>query len=262
MPFQEQKERLLKLKERNKNDNSSLVQLRMVVSVYNQDGKKVGQERLPPEIFDMEFNPALVHQVILAQRANRRQAIAHTKTRAEVRGGGRKPWRQKGTGRARHGSIRSPLWIGGGVSFGPRNERIFQQKINKKMRRKALCMVLSAKLRDNEVVLLDELTLERPKTRLMAQLLQKLPVKNSSCIIALPAYDKNLMQASRNIPRVHFIQAKDLNVLDVLSYKYLLLPKEAIKVIEKTLAEGEAKIKAGGGNQQKDKQYHEKPKAK
>lgn len=207
----------------------------MLVQTYDQNGKEVGKARLPSDIFDVKMNPDLVHQIVVAQAANRRQVIAHTKTRAEVRGGGRKPWRQKGTGRARHGSIRSPLWRGGGVTFGPRKDRVFKKKINKKMKMKALCMVLSEKIRDNELVLLDDLKLEQPKTKLMAQMLQKLPVKNASCLIALPDMDKNLIRASRNIPRVQLLQAKDLNVLDLLSYKYLLMPKESVKVIENRL---------------------------
>ena len=129
----------------------------MKVSVYNQEGKEVGKVLLPKEIFEVKVNPDLVHQVVVCQMANRRQPIAHTKDRGEVRGGGRKPWSQKGTGRARHGSIRSPLWIGGGVTFGPRKEKIFKKKIPKKMRRKALFMVLSGKAKENLLLVLDKL---------------------------------------------------------------------------------------------------------
>lgn len=204
----------------------------MLVDVYNQEGKKIGQTRLPSEVFNLEFNPDLIHQVVVAQAANRRQPIAHTKTRAEVRGGGRKPWRQKGTGRARHGSIRSPLWIGGGVTFGPRKERNFKQKINKKMRRKALLVVLSAKARDKEIVVLDDLKLEQPKTKLMHEILKKLPSYNSSSLIVLPEKDENVIRASRNIPRVSTMLAKDLNALDVLKFKYLILSQKAINVIK------------------------------
>lgn len=206
----------------------------MLVDTYNQEGKKIGQTRLPSEVFGVKFNPNLVHQVAVAQAANRRQAIAHTKTRGEVSGGGRKPWRQKGTGRARHGSIRSPLWRGGGITFGPTKERVFKQKINKKMRRKALFMVLSAKAKEGELVVLDDLKLEQPKTKLMAQILKSLPVGSSSCLLALPTTDKTLIRASRNIPKVRPMLARDLNVLDLLSYKYLLMTKEGIKVIKET----------------------------
>ena len=152
----------------------------MFVKTYDQTGKEVGQTRLPLEIFGVKMNQDVVHRVVLAQRANQRQITAHTKDRSEVRGGGKKPWRQKGTGRARHGSIRSPLWRGGGVTFGPRKERNFKQKINKKMRRKALFMVLSAKAKDNLLVILSDLKLEKPKTKLMAEVLKQLPAKDSS----------------------------------------------------------------------------------
>jgi large subunit ribosomal protein L4 len=208
----------------------------MFAKVYNQSGKEVGQTRLPAEVFGLKFNADVVHQVVTAQAANRRQPIAHTKTRAEVRGGGRKPWRQKGTGRARHGSIRSPLWKGGGITFGPRKERVWKQKINKKMKRRALLMVLSAKAREGELVVVDELTLDQPKTKLMQEILQKLPCRDSSCVIALPSLQKDVIRASRNIPDVLPMQVRDLNALDLLSYKYVVMPKEAIKVLKNTFA--------------------------
>jgi len=125
--------------------------------VYNQQGEKVGQVDLPAELFGVPLNRDLVHQVVVTQMANSRQVLAHTKDRSEVRGGGAKPWRQKGTGRARHGSIRSPIWVGGGVAFGPTKERVFAKKINKKMKRQALFMVLSSKVKDKEIVLLDKI---------------------------------------------------------------------------------------------------------
>lgn len=214
----------------------------MLVNTYNQNGEMIGQTRLPKEIFEVKVNPDLVHQVVVSQMANRRRVIAHTKTRAEVRGGGKKPWRQKGTGRARVGSIRSPLWRGGGITFGPRKERVFKKKIPKKMRRKALFMVLSAKAKENFLILLDKLKLEKAKTKLMVEILNKLLTKKLknrkteklSVLIALPQIDKNIILAARNIPKVETIQAKDLNCLDLLSFKYLILPKESIKIIKET----------------------------
>ena len=206
----------------------------MKIAVYNQEGKEVGKSLLPKEIFDLKLNPDLVHQVMVSQMANRRRVIAHTKGRAEVRGGGRKPWRQKGTGRARHGSIRSPIWRGGGVTFGPTKERIFKEKINKKMRRKALFMVLSAKAKNNSLILLDKLKIEKPKTKVMAEIFKKLPCKGKSSLMALPIIDKNIILAARNIPKITTIQARDLNVLDLLNFKYLVMPKEAIKTIKET----------------------------
>jgi len=206
----------------------------MKISVYNQDGKEVGTTLLPKEIFGVPINYDLVHQVVLIQRANRRRPIAQTKNRAEVRGGGRKPWRQKGTGRARHGSIRSPLWRGGGVTFGPTKEKIFKRKVSKQMKRKALLIVLSEKARNNLLILLDKLTTQQPKTKLMTEILAKLPSKKESTLLALPQMDKNIILAARNLPGFKTIQAKDLNCLDLLSFKYLIMPKESIKIIKKT----------------------------
>ena len=206
----------------------------MLVKIYNQQGKKIGQTRLPKEIFEVPLNEDLLHQVVVSQMANRRKKIAHTKDRGEVRGGGRKPWRQKGTGRARHGSIRSPLWRGGGVVFGPRKEKEFKKKIPKKMKRKALLMALSSKAKDGELILLDKLELKEIKTKKMAQILEKLPCKKKSTLLALPKIDKNVILSARNLPRVETIQARDLNALDILSFKYLLLPESSIKVIQET----------------------------
>jgi large subunit ribosomal protein L4 len=206
----------------------------MKVDTYDQQGKTIGQTLLPKEIFGVEVNPSLVHQVVVSQIANRRQVSAHTKSRAEVRGGGRKPWRQKGTGRARHGSRRSPLWKGGGVTFGPTKERVFKKKINQKMKRKALLMVLSAKAKNNLLILLDSLKIEKSKTKLMAEILKKLPCQGQSSLIALPAIDKNIIRAANNLVQTETIQAKDLNALDLLNFKYLIIPKIAIKVIKET----------------------------
>ncbi len=206
----------------------------MKIAAYNQKGEKVSETLLPKEIFGVPVNPDLVHQVVVSQMANRRRAIAQTKNRGEVRGGGRKPWRQKGTGRARHGSIRSPLWRGGGVTFGPRKEKVFKKKINKKMKKKALFMVLSAKAKNNLLLILDTLKLEVPKTNVMVQILRRLPVKKESCLLALPKVDKNIILAAKNIPGVETIEARNLNALDLLSFKYLITPKETIKTIKET----------------------------
>jgi len=222
----------------------------MKTTIYNQEGKGIGTTILPKEIFDVKLNPDLVHQVVVSQMAIRRKVVAHTKTRAEVRGGGKKPWRQKGTGRARAGSIRSPIWRGGGVTFGPTTEKVFKKRIPKKMRRKALFMVLSAKAKENLLLVLDNLKIEKPKTKLMAEILNKLftraaakggkedlsslTTKKGSGLVVLPRMDKNIIKAVNNIPRVSTVQAKDLNVLDLLCYKYIMIPKEAIKVIKET----------------------------
>jgi large subunit ribosomal protein L4 len=166
--------------------------------------------------------------------ANKRQISAHAKTRGEVRGGGKKPWRQKGTGRSRHGSIRSPLWKGGGVTHGPRKDRIFEVEIPKKMRRKALLMVLTQKAKDNQLVILDKIELEKGKTKEMAASLKRLPCNNQATLIALPNYDKKIFLASRNIKKTSIEDARNLNVLDLLNTKYLLMTKESIKTIQET----------------------------
>lgn len=205
------------------------------VNTYNIEGKKIGTAMLPPEIFDVKINTDLVHQAVVTQLANSRQKIAQVKDRSETRGGGRKPWRQKGTGRARHGSIRSPIWRGGGVTFGPTKERNFKKKINKKMKRKALFMVLTSKVKDNELILLDKLELKEAKTKLMAEILETLlKKKQKSVLVVIAKKDEKIIRANRNVPYSKTLRADSLNILDLLSFKYLLMPKEAIKTIEKT----------------------------
>lgn len=216
----------------------------MNVNTYDHTGKVVGQTRLPSEIFEVPLNSDLLHQVVVSQMANRRQGTAHTKDRQEVRGGGRKPWRQKGTGRARHGSIRSPLWRGGGVTFGPRKEKVYERKIPQKMRLKALFMVLSEKAKNNFLIILDELKTEklfssrpadggiRPKTKTVAGILKNLPCKEKSVLLALPSYDKNMYLSARNISKVRPMPVSEINALDLLSFQYLIMPKEALKVIK------------------------------
>ncbi len=205
----------------------------MKIAVYNQEGKEIGSVLLPKEIFEVKINLDLVHQVVVSQMANRRRVIAHAKDRSEVRGGGKKPWRQKGTGRARAGSRRSPLWKGGGVTFGPTRARVFKKKINKKMKRKALLMALSAKAKNNLLLILDKLSLTEVKTKLMAKILKKLPIKGSFLIV-LPKLDKDIVRATRNLAGIETIEARNLNVLDSLSSKYLIVPKESMKVIKET----------------------------
>jgi large subunit ribosomal protein L4 len=208
----------------------------MKASVYNQQGKEISQTLLPKEIFDVKMNLDLVHQVTVSQMANRRQVVAHAKNRGEVRGGGRKPWRQKGTGRARAGSIRSPIWRGGGVTFGPSKTRVFKKRIPQKMKRTALLMVLSAKAKNNLLVLLDKLKIEKAKTKLVAEVLKKLPSKGESSLLVLPKMEKEIILAAKNLPQVKTMQAKDLNALDLLNFKYLIMPKTAVKTIKETFS--------------------------
>lgn len=214
------------------------------ITVYNQDGKEAGNVNLPSEIFGLKVNSDLVAQAVRAQMANSRENIAHAKDRSEVRGGGRKPWKQKGTGRARHSSIRSPLWAGGGVTFGPRKEKNFAVKINKKMKCQALFMALSGKLRDGELIILDDLKLKQAKTKEMAQVIKNIfgtvvsareksltPVRIPNAMIILAKNDETVVRATKNLPKIRTIGVNSLNIVDLLSVKYLLMPKEAIEKI-------------------------------
>ncbi|MEK7664781.1 MAG: 50S ribosomal protein L4 [Patescibacteria group bacterium] len=206
----------------------------MKIDIYNQQGEVTGTALLPKEIFEIALNSDLVHQVAVLQMANKRQVSAHTKNRGEVQGSGKKPWRQKGTGRARHGSIRSPLWRGGGITFGPRTEKVFERDIPKKMRRKALFMVLSQKAKDKQLVVLDKIDMEKPKTKEILKTLSKLPIKGASILISLPKYDKNIYLSARNIKKTAITESRNLNILDLLNHKYLLMTKDSIKTIKET----------------------------
>ncbi|MFC1701008.1 50S ribosomal protein L4 [Patescibacteria group bacterium] len=211
----------------------------MKVNLYNQKGQEIGKEELNSSIFGVEMNMDLVHQAVIAQMANSRKVIAHTKDKSEVSGGGRKPWRQKGTGRARHGSNRSPIWRGGGVTFGPTKDRNFSKKINKKMKRKALFIALSSKISDNEMVMIDKLELAEAKTKQMVGImndLQNALDKNlrKGTLVVLPAGDEMISRAGKNMLKVKIVRANSLNVVDVLSHKYMLMLKGSEKVIEKT----------------------------
>ncbi len=212
----------------------------METLVYNQKGEQVEKVDLPDEIFNLKANNDLVHQVATSQMSNRRQVIAHAKTRAEVRGGGKKPWRQKGTGRARHGSIRSPIWKGGGVTFGPTKDRNFKKKINRKMANKALLVTLSSKVKDNQLLVLDKLSLENGKTKEMAVVYKNLYKligngKAGSTLLVLPGVDKNITLSVRNLPNLSVAEARNLNVLDLLSYKNLIILKDSVEVIKKLI---------------------------
>ncbi|MDO8557729.1 MAG: 50S ribosomal protein L4 [bacterium] len=206
----------------------------MQAKLYNQDGKEAGTTELPDAIFNVPQNSALVKQVVEVERANRRKPLAHTKVRSEVRGGGKKPWKQKGTGRARHGSIRSPLWKGGGTTFGPRNETVFKKHINKKMRRKALFIVLSAKVKDGECVFIDRIQLNESKTKAFSKIIKNFKETLGRSLAFVSSGDAVLERAARNIEKLSVYQASQLNALDLLQKKFLFIPKSAIEVIEKT----------------------------
>lgn len=202
------------------------------VAVYNLEGKKTGEMDLHPDVFDVKINKVLVHRAAVAQAANMRNNIAKVKDRSEVRGGGAKPWKQKGTGRARHGSIRSPLWRGGGITFGPASERNFKKKINKKEKRKALFMALSSKVKENLLVLVENLKLKKIKTRDLFEILKRLSVSGKSILILLVKPDEILFKSAANIPNTKVILLSTLNIIDLLAYDFLLMPKEAAKEIK------------------------------
>ena len=204
------------------------------VKVYNQEGKEVGNLGLNKAVFGLPWNSDLVSQALRVFLANKRQLLSSTKDRAQVRGGGKKPWRQKGTGRARHGSIRSPLWRHGGVTFGPTKERNFKLKINKKMARKAFLIALSAKAKDNEILVFEELKLAAPKTKEAAKIMANFSqVKNGLLIIPK---DENLKKSFRNLPNIATANISSLNILDVLKYRHLIFTKDGIEYLTKQYA--------------------------
>lgn len=201
------------------------------VDVYNITGEKVGQQELDEKVFNVAVNELVVHQVLVAQQANSRQVVAHTKNRADVRGGGKKPWKQKGTGRARAGSSRSPIWRGGGVTFGPRSDRNFTLLVNKKVKTKALRMVLSDKVAHDHLILIDAFVMEKPKTSEIVAMMKKLPVENKKVLVSFASKDEALLRSVRNLAKVGYIAADSLNVVDLLRYDYLMLDKAAMEKV-------------------------------
>lgn len=205
----------------------------MKVPLYTMEGSSAGEVELDAQVFGIEAAPELVQQAVSAQMANRRLALAHAKDRSEVSGGGRKPWRQKGTGRARHGSNRSPLWAGGGVTFGPRNTRNYRKSINAKAKRKALLACLTRKAKDGGVVVLEALTMESPKTKTLTNLVKKLSAREP-VLVVLPKASQAVVRSARNVPRMGTILANSLNVVDVLRAGTLLITKESLPIIRET----------------------------
>lgn len=215
----------------------------MNATVYTQDGTKKDPITLPESVFGVAFHPDLIHEVVVAMQSNARAGTAHTKDRSEVAGGGRKPWRQKGTGRARHGSRRSPIWTGGGVTFGPRNEKDFSKKINKKAKAKALASVLSRKLDDGEILFVDSLTFAEPKTSDAKTIIQNLAKasdhtdlstkRKNAALIVLGSRDEAAEKSFRNFGNTAVVQAKDVNPLDLLTYKYVVVsnPSTVIEIL-------------------------------
>ncbi len=206
-----------------------------LVDVVNQHGEKVDSIELEDHIFNAEIRDALIQQVVVWQLAKRRSGCAATKTRGQVRGGGKKPWRQKGTGRARAGTSRSPVWAGGGTVFGP-HPRSYAFSVPKKVRRAALCSVLSAKLREEKLTVLDKIEIEAPKTKLFAEILKKLGVQDQKTLFLIPEKDVDLTRASRNIYRTLVLPAEGMNVYDLLRFERLTILKDALPKLSERLS--------------------------
>ena len=204
------------------------------VDVYNMQGKKVSDVELSEAVFGIEPNENVVHSVLVNYLANQRQGTQSTKTRAEVRGGGRKPWRQKGTGRARQGSIRAPQWVKGGIALGPK-PRSYKYTVNKKERRLAIKSLLSSKVLENELTVVDKLELKEIKTKTMVKALSDLKVEGKTLIV-LADKNENVLMSSRNIEGVKTITANNINVFDLLKYTNLILPVDTVKKLEEVYA--------------------------
>ncbi|RRJ62141.1 50S ribosomal protein L4 [Paenibacillus oralis] len=204
------------------------------VALFNISGSQVGEVELNDAVFGIEPNTHVLHEAVVMQRASLRFGTHKVKGRSEVRGGGRKPWKQKGTGRARQGSIRAPQWVGGGTVFGP-TPRSYSYKLPKKVRRLAIKSALSSKVIDQDIIVLDALSLNAPKTKEFAAILNNLKVDRKALVVAL-SYDDNVALSARNIPGVKFVAADGINVLDVLTHDKLIITKEAVQKVEEVLA--------------------------
>jgi large subunit ribosomal protein L4 len=217
---------------------------KLEANVYSQQGKEVSRITLSEKVFGAAWNADLVHEVVTSMQGNARANTAHAKFRGEVRGGGKKPWRQKGTGRARHGSTRSPIWAGGGVAHGPRTERDYTRKINKNVRAKALATVLSQKFADGKVLFVDALSFETPKTKDARAFISALSTvkgaedlrtkRTNAALIVLQGRAEDAELSFRNMGNTHVVAAKDVNPVDVLTYKYVVVakPDETLKALE------------------------------
>lgn len=208
----------------------------MEYNLFNQEGKQIGKIDLSDKVFSLPFNSDFLHQTILYYQSLSRKPIAKAKDRGEVRGGGKKPWRQKGTGRARHGSIRSPLWRGGGVTFGPTLEKQYQRKISREAKRKSLFMVLSQKLREGEIIFIDKIDVPEQKTKKIIEILKnfnriKKDIKEKRTIFVLAQRNEKFLKAARNIKNISSAGINSLNPYILLKHKYLVIEKSALKKI-------------------------------
>jgi large subunit ribosomal protein L4 len=219
----------------------------METTVYNQKGESVGKVTLPESIFGAEWNADMVHQVVMSALSSRRNNVAHAKTRGEVRGGGKKPWRQKGTGRARHGSTRSPIWVGGGTTHGPRNDKNYTRKINKVTVLKALASALSKKWKDGELLIMNEINLPEKKTKEAVSVIKAISgikgfeglskKKTNALYISVPKKDEGLVRGFKNIGKVEVVETRNINTADLLGKKYVVFvqPKESFEILTSRL---------------------------
>ncbi|SFS84682.1 50S ribosomal protein L4 [Marininema halotolerans] len=205
------------------------------VNVLDMNGSQVGELELSASVFGIKPNEAVLHEAVVMQQASLRRGTHAVKNRSAVRGGGRKPWKQKGTGRARHGSIRSPIWVGGGVAFGP-TPRSYGFKMPKKVRRLAIRSALSSKVKNDGVVVLNQLSFDAPKTKEMTKVLTNLKADRKALVVGRE-FDENVVLSARNIPGVKFIDAEGLNVLDVLNYDKLIITQDAVSRVEEVLGQ-------------------------
>lgn len=211
------------------------------LNVYNQAAEKSGTIELSENIFGLKVNESLVHQAMVTQMSNERQVLAHTKDRSEVRGGGRKPWRQKGTGRARVGSSRSPIWIGGGVTFGPTKDRNFKKKINRKMKQQALCMVLSDRIKSESIIILNKFDIAEYKTKVVNEIFKNIEAKitkkedkkgKRSFLVINNDKGEKFKFSVRNLVGIKQINLENINIIDLLNFKNLIITEDAAKKLE------------------------------
>ena len=220
----------------------------MNTKLYTAEGTEAGTIELPASVFEVVWNADLVHGVVIAMQGNARAGTADTKGRGDVRGGGKKPWKQKGTGRARHGSSRSPIWVGGGVAHGPKSEKDYSSKINKKMRMKALASVLTKKFADTEMIFLSDLTMTEPKTTLGKSIIKALATgtghadlatkRKNAAVLVLANRDEAIEKSFRNFGNIEVMQVKDINPVDLLTYKYVIMAQSTgvVALLEKRIA--------------------------
>jgi len=208
----------------------------LTAKIYNMDGTLSGEQKLEPKVFGIPANKALIHEIVVAQESNARETIANTKTRADVRGGGKKPWKQKHTGRARHGSTRSPIWKGGGVVFGPRLGRVWNKKVNKKAKQAALRMVLSDKAAAHEILVLSALDLKEYKTKAVAALLKNLPTDGRKTLIALPTLTERIWKSAANLKIATVSKTDSLNIVDIMKNRFLIITVDGVAALTKALS--------------------------